>query len=733
MIQLYDINHNKIDALTKYIDACIDSEIANCILDKTLSFSYPTSEDKSTRIVFDGYVRTQDDEYVIKEISFDENLKAIKCKLNLEELEEKKHSSFIMSGNITTVLTELLSGTIWSFTVVQTPTISSGSFNVDSETNVFNLCKDIAKEFDIELKFDTLNKKILIYNKIGTTSNEIITSDIQVQGDTYDLITQINATGANGITCTVTNNTYCPRTKSINWTDERYTTLETLQQAAQNKLDKLCKPLFSYSCSNIRNKNVSIGDYINIIDKNSSTKVTERAIKTKEYLNELDKYKNEFQIENARPTFQDYLNEKFNDISADADKEKQQLNSLKDKIANIENELDLTDCNEYIIDLDLLGSNTYTRSVHRYAIDWGDGTVNNEASHTYSNEDGVPRQYTIKTKDLLSDNNIKKSLVEIKQINFIPLYFPIDWVDDGTQTNATEIYKEYPELVRVGDISGKIKNLTRAFYRCPKLQYCANLHEGTENTTEMYGYCRKLKDTCKLPNTVANASKMYLGTGVEIVDGLNEGLTKADYMFCNSNVSIVDKPFPKSLTNIEGMFNYCSKLEEFDFGLLYKCTIDNGKMLFDSCTNLAIIKGSIGKIKQCNHMFSCCKISKIPDFTDDTTVEIADHMFSGIEELNDYGNGLPSTVASMKNCFAHTGVTVPLSEIPSGITNTDNLKRCYFGCEKLTDISNFTTYMETHTRTLDNYCFEECRNIANKVALAEIYPFWGINIVGVGY
>ena len=751
MLQLYDIKHNKIELLTQCKDAYIENEISDGLLDKNLSFSYPLTDSKSQLIKFDGFIRTKDDEFVIKEISFSDNSKEVKCKLNVEELEEKKHSSFNFSGNINKILDTLLNGIVWTYEIKQVPSITNAVFQVDSETTAFDLCKSITEQFEVEFKFDTINKKILVYNKIGVDSGQIITSDIQVQGDTYDLITEINATGANGITCKVTNHSYSPRIKSLNWTDERYTSIETLRNAAQTKLDKLCKPLFSYSCSTLRCKSISVGDYVNILDKKSGTKVKERAVKTKEYIRESEKYKNEFEIDNAKPTFQDYLNSKFNSYdskfnsydskyNSKFNNYDNKINNLDNRVTNLESATGNGELNEYVIDLKLLDRTTVNVTAGRvikFNIDWGDGTVDSNIQHTYTLKEGDNTQFTLKTKDILGQD-LRKCCIAINKLLFVPLYDNDD--PDAFDEDTENLFKGFINLKHVGDITGRIKDLTGMFKGCVKLEHPGILTEGAEITDRMYEGCTSLKECCKLPSTVKSAVSMYYRcSSLEVAGELNEGLTDASFMYSASGVVKMDNPLPSTLKNIDSMF-YCCKLKEIDWKIFDNVTIDSAKNAFTGCNKLVSIKGEINHIKDGTDLLSSCGFTVMPKFAADNILEIADSMFGTgtgeYKKLESYGgNTLPNSVKSMKYCFANTDITEVLP-VPSGITDKNAFKGCYRNCTKLTDVSNMIDFISSHTDTNDNSCFTDSLAITTPATAKELneqYSGWSFNHVTVPY
>lgn len=668
MLQLYDIKHNKIELLTQCKDAYIENEISDGLLDKNLSFSYPLTDSKSQLIKFDGFIRTKDDEFVIKEISFSDNSKEVKCKLNVEELEEKKHSSFNFSGNINKILDTLLNGIVWTYEIKQVPSITNAVFQVDSETTAFDLCKSITEQFEVEFKFDTINKKILVYNKIGVDSGQIITSDIQVQGDTYDLITEINATGANGITCKVTNHSYSPRIKSLNWTDERYTSTETLRNAAQTKLDKLCKPLFSYSCSTLRCKSISVGDYVNILDKKSGTKVKERAVKTKEYIRESEKYKNEFEIDNAKPTFQDYLNSKFNSYDSKFNsydsKYNSKFNNYDNKINNLDNRVTnlekgsggaTLDESIYIIDTSRstgvkeISFNIPFTDSKSYETNWGDGIVNKEKSHTYTT-DG---EYTIKTQVPYSIDTsttfVRKSLIEI--VKLAENITDCRW---GTSKDMGG-FQYCTGLKKVGDILG-IKNGFYMFSGCTNLKHPANIRD-LENAEGMYSDCTNLLDTGNIPNNLKVCLYMFSGcTKLKYINNLNS-IANAIGMFENCT-SIESLPsLPQTLISSSNMFSCCTMLN-YEGTLKIPGNLKGAKYMFDRCTGLK------------------CSV----DFSDNAVLEDAEAMFTGCNNIKSF-NQIPMSISNIKSMFSGCwNATFTITKLPE----TTNFSCTFQNCYKLT-------------------------------------------------
>lgn len=748
LLQLYNKEHNKIAGLSKYIEAYIENDISDGILDKTLNFSYPCYDIKSKLIEHEGYIRTKNDEYVIKEVNSQNDLIAYVCKLNISELED---NTITLNGSYSlgSILSVIKTKTNWTYDIKYNPGINV-DFEVNDEITITSLLKKMSEEFEIEFEFDTLNKIIYVKNFVGKDSSKIFISEITSTSDTYDLITKVTATGKDGISCIVTNFSYTNKIKNVNWKDERYTTIETLRNAAQKKLDKLCKPIYSYSAP-IFSGNVSAGDYVNIIDNKSGTKVRERAVKTKEYIRESEKYKNEFEIDNAKPTFQDYLNSKFNSYdskfnsydskyNSKFNNYDNKINNLDNRVTNLESATGNGELNEYVIDLKLLDSTTVNVTAGReikFNIDWGDGTVDSNIQHTYTLKEGDNTQFTLKTKDILGQD-LRKCCIAINKLLFVPLYDNDD--PDAFDEDTENLFKGFINLKHVGDITGRIKDLTGMFIGCVKLEHPGNLTEGAEITDRMYEGCTSLKECCKLPSTVKSAVRMYNKcTSLEVAGELNEGLTDASFMYSASGVVKMDNPLPSTLKNIDSMF-YCCKLKEIDWKIFDNVTIDSAKNTFAGCNKLVSIKGEINHIKDGTGLLSSCGFTVMPKFAANNILEIADSMFGiGIGEykkLESYGgNTLPNSVKSMKYCFAYTDITEVLP-VPSGIIDKNAFKGCYRNCTKLTDVSNMIDFISSHTDTNDNSCFTDSLAITTPATAKELneqYSGWSFNHVTVPY
>ncbi|EGT3620533.1 hypothetical protein FJ641_14180, partial [Clostridium perfringens] len=162
------------------------------------------------------------------------------------------------------------------------------------------------KLYDIEFKFDTLNKIIMLFDKIGDDRgiyfiDSLNLRALQVQGNSYGFYTRIIPTGKDGLTIAsvnggktyLENKQYSNKTLTYYWKDERYTKPESLKEDALEKLNIMSKPFKSYIASTInlakmngKYKDIldyNLGDYIYLISKKNKVKDKHRIVKTKEY------------------------------------------------------------------------------------------------------------------------------------------------------------------------------------------------------------------------------------------------------------------------------------------------------------------------------------------------------------------------------------------------------------------------------------------------------------------
>lgn len=88
MLQIYDDQHRRIAGIDDPDDLKIEKTLSSG--DKQISFSYPKTGSEIENLRAEYYIRTKDDEYVLKEISTGENKNSYVAQLNIEELESQE-------------------------------------------------------------------------------------------------------------------------------------------------------------------------------------------------------------------------------------------------------------------------------------------------------------------------------------------------------------------------------------------------------------------------------------------------------------------------------------------------------------------------------------------------------------------------------------------------------------------------------------------------------------------
>lgn len=306
MIQLFDKNKRKIAGLIEYENLCIESILESG--DKTLSFSYSTFSKFHDEIEEETYIRTKNDEYVVKAklANSKDNKTTFTCKLNIEELEGNIFDRFeTVEKNIIDSLNQAIVSTGWTINTENCTNKKKRTIRI-TNCSSWTIIQKAKKLYGIEFKFDTLNKVIILYDRIGTDKGAYFIDSLnlralQTQGNSYGFYTRIIPTGKNGLTIAsvncgkiyLENKQYSNKTLTYYWKDERYVKPESLKEDALEKLNIMSKPFKSYIASTInlaemneKYKSIldyNLGDYIYLVSKKGKVKDKHRIVKTKEY------------------------------------------------------------------------------------------------------------------------------------------------------------------------------------------------------------------------------------------------------------------------------------------------------------------------------------------------------------------------------------------------------------------------------------------------------------------
>ena len=169
MLQLYDLNKIKLHGLKIYKDLKVERELSG---DEVLSFLYPNLDSKYDSIKEECYIRTRENEYVVKELNQGDDWTDFIAIINIEDIKGKTVSSFeTVEQTCSNAVNLALVGTGWTI----------GSCDVTKERTVrkancssYDILEEIRKVYLCNLKFDAINKKIYIYQSMGSDKGYLL-------------------------------------------------------------------------------------------------------------------------------------------------------------------------------------------------------------------------------------------------------------------------------------------------------------------------------------------------------------------------------------------------------------------------------------------------------------------------------------------------------------------------------------------------------------------------------
>ncbi|MDU1412766.1 MAG: phage tail protein [Clostridium sp.] len=320
MLQLFDVNKNKIKGLSAYKDYCIESKLKTG--DKTLSFLYPKHLSKELKE--EGYIRNKTDEFVIKEISNSGNYKSIKAVLNVEDLEGKEWEHFTTTNQtINQCISLALAGTGWTLRMIDN--ISKKRTIKKTNCNSWDIIQEARKTYNAEIEFDTISKIVKVAERLGSDKgayfiDSLNLKDLKSQSNSYDFYTRIVALGKDDLKVIVENFKYSNKTKTLIWKDEKYTDEASLREDAIIKLDEISKPYHAYDADILDLANMSdkykdilsykLGDVITLISKDEYIREKQRIVSMKVWPDKPEK--NSCEIANTILSFEDLQKEHQN-------------------------------------------------------------------------------------------------------------------------------------------------------------------------------------------------------------------------------------------------------------------------------------------------------------------------------------------------------------------------------------------------------------------------------------
>lgn len=305
MIHLYNKDKIKLAGLINYTNLTIEHELESG--EKTLSFSYPKTSKYYFDIQEESYIRTKENEFIVKEKTVHSDYTDFKCILNLEDLEGKPWERFASEEQpIDKALSLALAGTGW---IVGKCSLKRKRTVRKSNCSSLEVIQDIRKTYRCDLVFNTINRTIDVYESLGEDKgtyfiDSLNLKDLSIQGNSYDFFTRIIPIGKDDLKISNINNNkeyvenyqYSKKIKTCYWKDDRYTVVENLKEDAEAKLNEISKPYKSYSADiinlaklNNKYKNIldyKLGDTVYIVSKNDKFRDKQRIVKITEHPDE---------------------------------------------------------------------------------------------------------------------------------------------------------------------------------------------------------------------------------------------------------------------------------------------------------------------------------------------------------------------------------------------------------------------------------------------------------------
>lgn len=324
MLKLYNKEHEAIGVLTNLKDYKIEYVLSG---EDLLEFSLSISDENIYLVEEEGYIRTKDNEYVIKAIDPGANFKRFTCNVNVEDLIGKAIASFDTSNNnINDTIRLAIAGTGWILAdnnIIKRRTVRL------TNTNALEVLREVRKVFRVDIRYDAINKIIYVYEQFGEDrgvyfSDELNLKSFSIPSDTYDYVTRLYPKGKDGLTIASINNgkeyienfQYSNKVLELIWEDNRYTDVNSLKEDAEIKLDELSKPKRTYqaSISDLAKQSEEynfldffLGDTITLLSKQEKFRDKQRIVKYIQYPN--DPSKNSCELGNTTLTFEELQKE----------------------------------------------------------------------------------------------------------------------------------------------------------------------------------------------------------------------------------------------------------------------------------------------------------------------------------------------------------------------------------------------------------------------------------------
>lgn len=321
-MELFNDIHEKVCNLSGIKEVCITSTLKSG--DKELSFKFRKNNHFASCIKEEAYVRTDKDEFVIKQIDPTDEWYTCTGAMNVEELESNQFPTGFKTTEVTAnkCVEEAIAGTPWR--VIRCEPTKKRTVSIDSNCSGWDVIQQAITVYRCEIIFNSIEKTISIYEKVGENKGayfieRLNLKRLQVQSNSYDFCTRLICIGKDGLTLNINgknyleNHQYSKKVKTCTWKDERYTVVESMKEDGEAKLDELSKPYKSYTADvvNLAEQSkeyedvfsVGLGDTVLLISKSAGIRESHRIVKMYEYPQ--TRAKNKVELANTRLSFEE--------------------------------------------------------------------------------------------------------------------------------------------------------------------------------------------------------------------------------------------------------------------------------------------------------------------------------------------------------------------------------------------------------------------------------------------
>lgn len=295
MLKIYNSDYEFLDFCDVYKDLYTEEVLSTGL--KTLCFKVPCLEQYIALFQEEFYIETEDYNYIIKEVNFEANdFFTVHATADIEDISGSAFMVFdFFEATVRSAYEYCLQFTPWVVEYHSTEK-SIATYQL-ANTDGLTMIRQIAEDYVQELWFDTKNKILHVYDKMGSSlgayySNELKLKKLVKQSSTYDFATVLFPIGKDGITIESINNgkqfienfNYSNKYIEKIWVNEDYDVAEKLMAAAEIYLDKISQPQASYKLKlSSLGDSVALGDAIMLVDNLKRIKQKQRVVKIVRY------------------------------------------------------------------------------------------------------------------------------------------------------------------------------------------------------------------------------------------------------------------------------------------------------------------------------------------------------------------------------------------------------------------------------------------------------------------